>query len=216
MSQARRTGFLRSGMIVLSLTFLSAGLTSAHAGGEADYRDAQELFHAGQYKEAASLLIRAVEQGHEAAQLPLAAMYRLGQGVKQDFSEAIRLFRNAAHQGYPSAQYTLGMMYRLGEGTKKDHGTAMQWFGRAASFNHAEAQNSLGVIYETGRGGVKPSYVTAVMWYTLAADRGSRRGRDNLKRLSGKMKDTQLAQAKVMAKTCERSRYKECGNLIAN
>lgn len=197
-------------LITALLLVLSAGLAGAFTNPDADFRKAQANFQSGDYSQAASLLIRAVEHGHEAAQVPLAAMYRSGQGVKQNLPRAFELFTNAAYQGYPDAQFSLAIMYRLGEGTETDHAEAQTWFRRAASVGHAEAQNSLGVMYETGRG-VKVNYVSAVMWYHVAASSGSRRGVDNKKRLTKKLNAAQIERAKRLALDCMRRRYKGCG-----
>ncbi len=191
------------------ILFLSAGLAGATTSAERSFQAAQAKYQSGDYAEAAALLIEAVEQGHEGAQLPLAAMYRYGQGVKRNLPKAIELFTKAAYQGYPKAQFTLGMMYRLGQGTKTDHAEAQKWFLRAASVGHAEAQNSLGVMFETGRG-VKPNYVKAVMWYHVAGTSGSSRGLHNQNRLSHKLSAEDVAQAKNLALACLRSRYKRC------
>lgn len=196
--------------ITVLLMLLMSSQVSANSGGEADFQAAQEKYQSGKFQEAASLLIKAVEQGHEVAQLPLAGMFRAGQGVKQNYAKALELFTRAAHQGYPAAQYAVGMMHRLGQGTETDYAEAYKWFERAASFGHAEAQNSLGVMYEVGRG-VKVSYVTAVMWYSVASKSGSRRGRGNLNRLSKKLKAPDVAEANNLAVTCMRTQYKRCG-----
>lgn len=197
-------------LIVCWFGLFSAAAAQAATGGEGDFQAAQEKAKAGDYAEAAVLLKSAVSQGHEAAQVPLAAMLRYGQGVKQNLPEAFKLFTKAAYQGYPTAQFTLAMMYRLGEGTPVNHGEAEKWFRQAASVGHAEAQNSLGVMFETGRG-VRESYVRAVMWYHVAGTSGSRRGLENQNRLSKKLKPEELAEAKQLALACMRSRYKHCG-----
>ncbi|NNF76582.1 MAG: sel1 repeat family protein [Rhizobiales bacterium] len=201
---------MKIGVLIASLfLFFSAGVAGAFTNPDADFRKAQAKFQTGDFENAASLLIRAVENGHEAAQVPLAALFRAGQGVEQNLPKAFELFTNAAYQGYPSAQFALGMMYRLGEGTQTNHGEAEKWFRRAASVGHAEAQNSLGVMFETGRG-VKVSYVTAVMWYHVAGSSGSRRGIDNKNRLSQKLSAAEVERAKRLALACMRSQYKRC------
>lgn len=201
-------------LLGLWITLFSINLAGASPVGETDYRMAQQKFRSGEYQEAAALLSSAVKQGHEAAQLPLAAMLRSGQGVKQDYSQALKLFTRAAYQGYPLAQYTLGMMYRLGQGTEANHQEALKWFVRAAAVGHAEAQNSIGVVYETNRG-VKADYVKAMMWYQLAKSRGSRRGRDNLNRLSHRMKAADIASARTMAAECEKDGIRSCAAQVA-
>ena len=196
-------------LVAFWLTLLTSGLAGASPSAEADFRMAQEKFRSGDYRQAAVLLSQAVKQGHEAAQIPLAAMLRAGKGVEQNLPEALKLFTRAAYQGYPLAQFTVGMMYRLGQGTQTNHQEAMKWFVRAASVGHAEAQNSIGVAYETARG-VQPDYVVALMWYQLANSSGSRRGRNNFNRLSKRLKAPEIARAKVLAAECESKGYKGC------
>lgn len=196
--------------MAVALMLLVPGQVSANSGGEAEFRQAQQNFQSGKYRAAYAALVAAVEKGHEAAQVPLAAMYRAGQGVIQNHPKAFELFTKTAYLGYPSAQYALGMMYRLGQGTEVDHAEARKWFERAARVGHAEAQNSLGVMHEVGRG-VKVSYVRAVMWYNVATTGGSRRARENLNRLTQKMKAPEVAEAKMLAVTCMRTKYKRCG-----
>ncbi len=200
-------------LLGLWISFFTSGLAGAGAVGETEFRMAQEKFRAGEYQTAATLLSSAVRQGHEAAQVPLAAMLRAGQGVEQDFPQAFKLFTRAAYQGYPAAQFALGMMYRLGQGTETNQLEALKWFVRAASVGHAEAQNSLGVVYETGRG-LKADYVKAMMWYQLAKSRGSRRGRDNLNRLSHRMKASEITEAKKLAADCEKGGLRRCTNQV--
>ncbi len=202
-------------LLGLWITLFTSGLAGASAVGETEFRLAQEKFRVGDHRAAATLLASAVRQGHEAAQVPLAAMLRAGQGVEQDFPQAFKLFTRAAYQGYPAAQFALGMMYRLGQGTETNHIEALKWFVRAASVGHAEAQNSIGVIYETNRG-VKADYVKAMMWYQLAKARGSRRGHNNLNRLAHRMKAPEIAEAKKLAAECEKSGLRRCANQVGH
>lgn len=187
--------------------FSSIGL--ANADSNIDYQKAQTSFHNGQFTEAANWLRKAVSKGHKAAQLPLAAMYREGQGVEQDYSAAIRLFTNAAKQGFPSAQFSLAAMYRLGQGVKRDYVTAFRWYHKAAMQGDAEAQNSLGAMYEYGRG-IKSSRLTAHMWYEVAEANGNNRGTLNRKRLAKKMPPAELLESKKLSLACLNSNYRRC------
>ena len=55
-------------------------------------------------------LHKSAEQGDPRAQFNLGVMYRIGQGVKQNYPEAVKWYRLAADQGDSSAQYLLGLM----------------------------------------------------------------------------------------------------------
>ena len=51
-------------------------------------------------------------------------MYRVGEGVKQDYVEAVYWYRLAADQGFATAQDTLGVMYTKGLGVRLKGGFA--------------------------------------------------------------------------------------------
>ena len=161
---------------------LSVMVQPALANGNAEYEKARKYFEAGDYGKAALMLERAVEDGHSAARLPLAAMYREGMGVDQDLERAVALFTISANEGYPSAQFTLGALYRAGEGVSVNYKIAAKWFSKAARQGEIDSQNNLGTMYEAGRG-VRSNRVVTLMWYEIAAVNGSRRGRDSYKRL---------------------------------
>jgi len=182
---------------------------TAGANPELDYQQARKLFKVGNYAESADRLHSAVAQGHLAALLPLAAMYRAGQGVKQDFGQSLRLFSLAAEKGYPSAQFTLGVMYRAGEGAPKDYSVAMKWFLKAAHQGHQKSQNNLGTMFEHGRG-VKTDYVIALMWYEIAAMNDNIMGARNQKRLARKLSPKDVLHAQKTARSCLKSHYKTC------
>ena len=72
------------------------------------------------------------EKGDSQAQVKLASMYRLGDGVQQDRKEALRWYRQAAEQNNPDAQFTLGTLYATGDGVPQDMAIAARWYRRAA------------------------------------------------------------------------------------
>ena len=183
----------------------------AIAGGATEYEKARGYFETGEYDKAATMLERAVEQGHSAARLPLAAMYREGMGVDQNLQKAVALFTVSANEGYPSAQFTLGALYRAGEGVEVDYKKALKWFFRAARQGEVDSQNNLGTMFEAGRG-VQSSQVLALMWYEIASTNGSRRAGDNYKRLKRKLSEEQELTAKKLVHTCLQSKYRKCGN----
>ena len=189
---------------------LSVMVQPALANGVAEYEKARKLFESGDYDKAAVMLEQAVDKGHSAARLPLAAMYREGMGVDQDLERAVALFTISANEGYPSAQFTLGALYRAGEGVAVDYKVARKWFSRAAKQGDEGSQNNLGTMYEAGRG-VRSSWAVALMWYEIASMNGSRRGGDNYKRLKRKATEDQILKAKKLAHACLQSNYSKCG-----
>jgi TPR repeat protein len=68
-----------------------------------------------------------------------------------------------------------------------------------ADQGHAEAQNNLGVIYANGRG-VPQDYVSAHMWFSLAADHGFERGRTSYERLAKRMTPDQVTEAQRLTR----------------
>jgi TPR repeat protein len=70
-------------------------------------------------------------------------MFKLGQGVAQDYAEAVRLFRLAAAQGRAIAQYNMGVMFENGKGVAQDRGEAIRWYRLAAAQGEANATAAL-------------------------------------------------------------------------
>lgn len=66
------------------------------------------------------------------SQYNLGEMYRMGKGIKINYSEAMNWYKRAAQQGITQAQYKLGNMYRLGQGLMRDTIKAHMWFNIAA------------------------------------------------------------------------------------
>lgn len=196
--------------LALAICLTSLNVTPVLAGGDREYEIARNLFGTGDYAEAAQNLQIAVEKGHSAARLPLAAMYRDGMGVDRDPKKALALFTVSANEGYPSAQFTLGAMYRAGEGGSVDYVLAKKWFLAAARQGDEGSQNNLGTMHEAGRG-VEPSFVTAMMWYEIAKANGSERAGHNHKRLKRKLTKDQLGKVEQLVNECLRSKYRKCG-----
>jgi TPR repeat protein len=108
------------------------------------------------------------EQGDAEAQFDLGGMYKVGNGVPQNYAEARRLYRLAAEQGHARAQNALGLMYSIGRGVLQDDAEAVRWYRLAADQWLDVAQSNLGSMYRTGRG-VPQDMVLAHMWKNLAA-----------------------------------------------
>jgi TPR repeat protein len=161
------------------------------------------------------LLLRPLAaQGDARAQHNLGFLYLEGQGVAQDDQEAAHWFRLAAAQSDARAQYNLGLMYYRGQGVAQDDQEAARWFRLAAAQGNARAQSNLGLLYLEGKG-VAQDYVRAHMWINIAASLGS----GELATASAKIRDdfaegmtpAQLEQAQTMARQCQSSDYKQCG-----
>ena len=110
-------------------------------------------------------------KGASHAQLRLATMFRLGNGVEQSHSKAADWYRKAANQGQADAQFLLGLLLRTGEGVSQDLELAAEWFNKAANQGIAAAQYNLGWMYQTGQGTPLDPAASA-KWYRDAADQG--------------------------------------------
>src|SRR5262249_22712300 len=79
-----------------------------------------------------------------------------------------------------------------------DYDEAAKWSRLAAEQGFAIAQTHLGYLYEKGTG-VPLDYVSAYMWYSVAAAGGDARSAREMKELSRVMLPMQLADAKARA-----------------
>jgi len=110
-------------------------------------------------------------RGDPKAQSTLGDLYRLGQGVPQDYAEAALWYRRAADQGYSDAQYNLGNLYEVGQGVPQDNAQAIQWVRKSADQGNATAQGLLGLMYEDGEG-VPKDEAQAIQWLRKGAENG--------------------------------------------
>ena len=133
------------------------------------------------------------------AQYDLGEMYRIGQGVPQDYKEAVKWYTKAAEQGIAFAQYILGVSYSEGIGVPKDDKEAVKWYTKAAEQGHASALLNLGIMYDFGRGVLK-DYVTAYGLYNLSAYFGAEEGSKNRNSIAKEMTPEQIAKAQELSK----------------
>ena len=155
--------------LIVGLTFsflMGSGIVLA-----ADYEKGFQAFQKGVYQVALAEWVPLAEQGDIDSQNTLAAMYKLGLGVKKNPEEAVKWYRLAAEQGDAAGQYGLGTMYAAGEGLLQDYNVALKWFNLAAAQGDVAAQFNLGLMYDNGHGGLENDE-TAVEWYTLSATQG--------------------------------------------
>ena len=117
--------------LIVGLTFsflMGSGIVLA-----ADYEKGFQAFQKGVYQVALAEWVPLAEQGDIDSQNTLAAMYKLGLGVKKNPEEAVKWYRLAAEQGDAAGQYGLGTMYAAGEGLLQDYNVALKWFNLAAA-----------------------------------------------------------------------------------
>lgn len=90
-----------------------------------------------------------------------------------------------------------------------DYVPAMSLVRPLANAGNAKAQALLGVMYRRGQG-VARSSARAFMWFSMAAARGDRNAKAELKRVSQAMTADELSEARAMMQACEASDYRNC------
>src|SRR5512138_228597 len=93
--------------------------------------EARSAYDRQDYGAAYKLYAPLAEKGNAQAQLALAFMYHLGQGVPRDDAEAFRWVMKAAEGGDAGAQYNLAASYAEGSGVAPNVPAAMEWFYKA-------------------------------------------------------------------------------------
>ena len=165
------------------------------------------------YAEAMKWYESASELGDDEAPLHIALMYEHGTGVTENFSEAMKWLKIAAKRGrsIDKIAYRIGdTIFRTEIGTEqRDFAEAIEWINIAAQRGHSGAQGRLAFMYEEGLG-VRQNYITAHMWYNIAATNGANRYRENRDQLAQKMSSVDISKAQRRAKTCSRSGYEDC------
>ena len=174
-----------------------------------DFENGVKAYQEGNYDQAIELFRPLADQGDAGAQYNLGVTYDKGEGVIQDYKEVVKWYRLAAKKGDATAQYNLGLMYDNGRGVTQDYKEAAKWYRLAAKQGHASAQYNLGVTYAKGEG-VTQNYVRTHMWLNLATSKGNKTAKKYLKIVAKEMSPSQIADAKKMARDCEKNNYKNC------
>ncbi|MDP6475311.1 MAG: tetratricopeptide repeat protein, partial [Alphaproteobacteria bacterium] len=99
----------------------------------ADVADGVRAYDAGWYEEALAEFLPAAEAGDVQAQMALASMYQVGEGVAQSDREAFRWTRAAAERGDPVAQINLSQFLAAGRGVARDAAESYFWLLLAAN-----------------------------------------------------------------------------------
>lgn len=99
----------------------------ADGSPKADYQSGVAAYKGGKYSRAFQKFLALAKEGYASAQSNVAVMYRLGRGVKRNYTEAARWFRHAAEKGISSAQNNLGLLYAEGKGVLRDNVLAYMW-----------------------------------------------------------------------------------------
>jgi uncharacterized protein len=118
---------------------LSVAAPVALAAQQWNPDEVSAAFSSGDYATVLRLVRPLADRGFAPAQANLAALYVLGNGVRQDDAVAASWNRKAADQGYAPAQKSLGMMYGTGSGVPQDYVIAHMWLNLSAPRGNKEA-----------------------------------------------------------------------------
>ncbi|HEV2562354.1 MAG TPA: retroviral-like aspartic protease family protein [Rhizomicrobium sp.] len=176
-------------------------------------RDAQAAYQRHDYSSALKIWLPLARRGNADAEVDVAFLYEHGQGVPQDYAEAVLWYRKAAAKGDARAQRSIGFMYDTGNGLTQNYAEARSWYLRAARQGDPRAQMLLGAMYASAEG-VPQNLSAAYMWFSVAAssadavDLPSVKYRDEA---AASLTENQLAQAQELARVCQQSNYRRCG-----
>jgi TPR repeat protein len=179
---------LRLFFLVFCLVFCSACLYGAdlHAGRSAYERK--------DYASAIEELSPLAQEGNVDAQVVLAKMYMLGQGVPKDADLAEKWFRAASDKGNAEAEFFLGAMFLL---PAKDIQQGLKWLRLSAEQGTPEAQLLVGMAYLKGTD-LPRDLVQADMWLHLAAANGDKLAPSQYERAERQMTPDQIEKARAM------------------
>ena len=156
-------------MIALTTALAVWGPSAAEADPSPAALDAaQSAYEAGQFAEAGRLWTGPAEAGDPMAEMGMATLYDLGQGVQRDAASAYRWYRRAADAGRPDAEFNVAVMLDTADGVPHDPAVAALWYSRAAARGNQRAQYNLGQLYEAGDG-VPRNLDAATSWFQAAS-----------------------------------------------
>ena len=185
-------------------SFVLCSCLAGSALGADTLSEAQNAYAAGNYAKAFDLYTPLAKKGDPKAQLSLATMYYIGQGVTQSYKDAARLFERSAKQGNVLAQDILGEMYDQGLGVPQDYKTAAKWYRLAAEQGDATGQYNLGLMYARELG-LPQDYILGYMWMSLSGLHP-----EELEFVAKQMSHSQVGKAQELADQCAAKSFKNC------
>ncbi|MBM3491859.1 MAG: sel1 repeat family protein [Alphaproteobacteria bacterium] len=150
---------------------LAPALTLAQGPGDAAFARGVAAYEQGDFLAAYEAWLPLARQDDAAAQRNLGQLFRLGQGVQQDFAEAAKWYGRAAELGLPSAQANLAALYLNGQGVPRQPAEAARLYESAARQGLALAQHNLGLLHYRGEE-LPRNEAVGLGWLNLAAKSG--------------------------------------------
>lgn len=143
----------------------------ALADPQEDFLKGYEAYQKGDLIQAMTLLKKAADAGHAAAQAGFG--YILDK--TDDDQEAVRYYRMSAEQGHVDGMYGLGSLYLMGEGVTQDLAEGRKWIEKAAAGGGDQAIRVLAEGYVHGGLGLTDAERAGDQgghWIKLAAEQG--------------------------------------------
>ncbi len=125
----------------------------------------------------------------------LAKLYGEGSRIPEDLIRARDFFEQASKGGDLWAMNELGMIYLYGAGAKEDLQRARGYFELAAEGELPDSLMALGVIYSLGLGGVPKNSESGFIYLERAADAGSLKAKEMLRKAGRRGKATARASS---------------------
>lgn len=122
---------LTKNQINLAIKSCRAAMDENDQGGRASALLGRMLYAAGEYDEAYTVSMIAVEAGSADGMSNLGVLYQKGRGVKKSETEAARWYQAAADGGSLTGMYNLGLLYESGIGVKRDFDRAAELYMQA-------------------------------------------------------------------------------------
>jgi len=140
-------------------------------------------------------------RGYLPSILKTAEIYYFGHDeIPRDFAVALPRLHAAAARESAWAENLLGAVYQHGQGVTACRTSAIGWYQRAANRGHVRAMSNLGLLL---RSGPPESHDVpgAIMWLTLAAERGDAAARNTLEDVGARFnpRDRQEARRRIDA-----------------
>ena len=172
------------------LTTFAILLGSAGVSESADLQKGLDAYDSGDYATALREWKPLAEQGNAVAQNKLGMMYRLRQGVSEDYKTSIKYWHQlATEQGSAIAMLNMGWLYQQGKGVPKNNKIAEKWWTLAAKQGLNNALFYKWLLKVLGSGKIQEKvfarlfhnvsesrgigiYDNALYWYLLAAEQG--------------------------------------------
>jgi hypothetical protein len=165
------------------------------------------------YVEAMGFYRKAADAGLSEAQYNLGTLYHNGYGVEVNNSQAVFWFRKAAAQRLAEAHYMMGLHLWEGKGIRREPLAALAEFLKGAVAGNVNSQFMAGYLFLSEEPTGTPNGVAGYAWVEVSRLNGYEGAVDVTSFLDYRLKESELALAKALARRCLSSRYGDCPKL---